>query len=174
MDLTYYTFSFYVFLLACALIWFYGRVIRKAKKEDKSSYEKEQRLFKMYQNVEDMLNMFEEYSESAKSEISKSLEQARSLIENTKKPPEKRDKPVEHISVPASVPPETSGVTEIIKENKKPAKSPEKSNDMKAGDMIPLLLSRGMNKSEIAKELGLSVREVSLILDIKKIRTDGN
>ena len=68
MDITHYSFAFFVFVLACLLIWFYRRVSRGGKKNDQGSYEREQRLFRLYQNVEDMLNSFEEYAEAAKAE----------------------------------------------------------------------------------------------------------
>ena len=87
MDITHYTFTLYVFLLVCAAIWLFGRVMRKSKKEDKNGYEKEQRLFKLYQNVEDMLGMFEEYAEEAKKEIETKLKEARELLENAGRQP---------------------------------------------------------------------------------------
>lgn len=166
VDITLYPFALYVFLLVCAAIWVYGKVIKKEKKEDKGGYEKEQRLFKMYQNIEDMLNAFEEYTEEAKKEMDKNLSEIRELTEGMRKQPEKqviKEDRKEAVS------------NKIKAEEKSPLiKKPEKAaeEEIKAADRIPLMVSAGMSRSEIAKELGLSIREVSLIMDIKKIKTN--
>ena len=68
--------------MICGVIWFYSRIMRADKKRDKSSYEKEQRLFKMYQNIEDMLGGFEEYAEEAKAGLDERLKQAETLLGN--------------------------------------------------------------------------------------------
>lgn len=169
MDITYYTFTLYVFLLVCAAIWFYARVMHKSKKEDKGSYEKDQRLLKLYQNVEDMLNAFEEYTEDSKKEINKGLEEMRTLIDEIKKAPARQEKK-EEVRGPKEIKTEKKETSVPVK--KKPEMVLEDETRMKAEDRIPLMISRGMSKTEIAKELGYSVREVSLILDIKKIRAN--
>ncbi len=154
MDLSHYMFAFFVFLLIGLLIWFYSKTVGKKDKEEKSSYEKEQRLFHLYQNIEDMLGGFEEYAEEAKKEISAGLEQVKVLLDETKKAP--------------------SGTDNKIKTNEKPVKKREKKAPVpKTGqepeDRIPELMKKGMDKNEIAKELGISIREVSLMMDVKKI-----
>ena len=176
MDITHYTYTLYVFLLVCAAIWLFGRVMRKSKKEDKNGYEKEQRLFKLYQNVEDMLGMFEEYAEEAKKEIEAKLKEARELLESAGAQRGGEGGGAERAGRPrkASAEAERSGrprKASAEADLKKVLKIAE-AVKLKPEDRIPEMLARGMDKNDIARELGLSVREVSLIMDIKKIRMD--
>ncbi len=158
MDITHYSFAFFVFVLLCALILINARVSRGKRKDDTGSFEKEQRLFRLYQNIEDMMAGFEEYAEEAKSEIARGLEQlnAHALV-----------------SEPGSAIVNAASDEIIAPEPEKTAKSKTSAKkealEMKPEDRIPLLVKKGMSKSEIAKELGLSIREVTLIMDIKKI-----
>ena len=76
-----------MFLLACVGIWLLGRVLKKSKKasgEPHTSYEKEQKLFTLYQNVEDMLAGFEEYVEEAKKETAKSMAKMQEMMDETR------------------------------------------------------------------------------------------
>jgi hypothetical protein len=154
MDITHYSFAFFVFVLACLFLWFYKRVSRGSKKNDQGSYEREQRLFRLYQNVEDMLNSFEEYAEAAKAEINSSIEKMNAMIKDN--------------DVSAGKAPEAS----TSKETTENIDADEA--EMKPVEMIPLLIKKGMGKSEIAKQLGLTVREVSMIMDIKKITNNAD
>jgi hypothetical protein len=155
MDITYYTFALFVFVLLCILIWFYGRVTRK--KADTGSAEKEQRLYRLYQNIEDMMSSFEEYAEEAKKEIGEGLEKLKTALSETQSAPVQPVRQPEH---PARA--------------EKAVKKPQEEIKLKNEERILQLMQRGMSKSEIARELGLSIREVSLIVDIKKITDNDN
>jgi hypothetical protein len=154
MDITYYTFALFVFVLLCILIWFYGRVTRK--KEDSGSYEKEQRLYRLYQNIEDMLGSFEEYAEEAKREIGAGLEKLKVSVGEATNAPAQPEKQPEYAP------------------KQRTEARPQDEIKLKNEERISQLMRRGLSKSEIAKELGLSIREVSLIVDIKKITSPGN
>lgn len=174
MDITYYSFAFFVFVLLCILVWFYGRVTRK--KADPGSQEKEQRLFRLYQNIEDMMAGFEEYAESAKKEISEGLGKLNAALGETKSAPvqpvkqPEYVKPAEYSSPPGYVKPtEYARPSEYVNTPEQPAARQQDESKLKTEERISLLIQRGLNKGEIAKELGLSIREVSLIMDIKKI-----
>lgn len=204
MNYTHFIFASYVFLLVCGAIWFYGRVMRAESKKDKSGYEKEQRLFVMYQNVEDMLDGFEGYAEEAKSAIDERLKQVESLIdslrrdladqrelqkrEEPKAAPPREEQPVMTETQPAPVasqpdipPPaleparqESAPVPEpvIRAEEEKPHKreiKPQERPKPKTPELIQQYAEQGMDEEEIAKALGISKREVSLIMEIKKI-----
>lgn len=163
MDFTYYIFALYVFLLACGVIWFYGRVMRADKKKDKEGYEKEQRLFRMYQNIEDMLGGFEEYAEEAKAAIEESLKRAEALMGRAGEGAENRPGR-EHTPSPP--------IYEIVKVNaaqKNPVNISEKPK-RKIDELIPQYTAKGMDKEEIAKALGISSREVSMIMDLKNMK----
>ena len=167
MNLTHFAFAFYVFLLICAAIWFFGRMTGIKKKKDKGSFEKEQRLFKLYQNVEDMLVSFEEYAEEAKAGMDECLKQAQALIEST----QNAAKP-KAASRRASTPKPVSEKTPEVKNPRSSSKSAQAKP--KAAELIPEYLNKGMNKEEIAKALGISSREVSLIMEIKNIKIPGD
>lgn len=156
MDITHYTFAFFVFILLCVLILIYSRLMRGKKKDETGSFEKEQRLFKLYQNIEDMLGSFEEYAEESKKEISRALEQVSALISEAKNAPKLNE-------------PETNKPAEKEKEAVKETSKKHDDTNIRPEDRIPQMVEKGMKKSEIAKELGLTIREVTLIMDIKKI-----
>lgn len=76
MNETHYLFALYVFLLVCGVIWFYSRTVGKARSaKDKKGYDREQKLFTLYQEIEDMLKGFELYVEEAKAEIENHIRQ---------------------------------------------------------------------------------------------------
>ena len=62
-----YLFAAFVFLLAALLLWFYKRTPRSQKKREEKSFEREAKLFKLYQNIEDLMDGFEEYVEELQS-----------------------------------------------------------------------------------------------------------
>ena len=171
MDFTYYAFAFFVFLLVCAAIWFYSRVTGNREKKDKSSYEKEQRLFQMYQNIEDMLGSFEEYAEEAKADIEERLKQAEALINGVQSAPQNR--PENHRAVGSYSKPVPEERVEMTLPKKNIRSTSDKPKN-KMEDLIPQYLAKGMSKEEIAKVLGISSREISLIMEIKKIQIPGD
>jgi len=81
MDITHYAFATYIFLLVIAGAWFLAKVFRAGKNKDgKSSYEKEQRLFTMYQNLEDMLAGFEEQAEETRKSTEEALKKSEQAL----------------------------------------------------------------------------------------------
>ena len=204
MNYTHFIFAFYVFLLVCGAIWFYGRVMRSDKKKDRSSYEKEHRLFVMYQNVEDMLDSFEEYAEEAKSGIDARLGQVESFMENMRRewerlretasadapggkpapdtrqetadpqpaPAARQEDTVQPAPEPGRQAPASAPEADDRAETETPqpsGKSPADKPKQKTPDLIQQYAEQGMSKEAIAKALGISKREVSLIMEIKKI-----
>ena len=169
MDLSIYIFAFYVFLLVCGAIWFFSRMTGTGKKKDKSSFEKEQRLFKLYQNVEDMLSSFEEYAEEARVDIDERLKEAEALIKGTKgsaEPKPMRKSTAESTSKTA--PAKSAGGQKTRESNQ------DTPDRQKLEEMIPKYLEKGMNSEEIARALGISSREVSLMMEIKNIKIPGD
>ena len=204
MNYTHFIFAFYVFLLVCGAIWFSGRVMRTEKKKDRSSYEKEHRLFVMYQNVEDMLDSFEGYAEEAKAGIDERLNQVETLIEDLRRElegqraPQKKQEiaaPLreERVETPDTEPapvmekqpdktlpapdraqresaPAPQPTAQAHEEKRQKAeKTPPDKPKPKTPELIQQYAEQGMSKEEIAKALGISKREVSLIMEIKKI-----
>jgi hypothetical protein len=195
MHWSYYVFAAYVFLLICAVIWLLGRVLKKSKKASgtqQTNHEKEQKLFSLYQNVEDMLSSFEEYVEEAKSDTDKSmakmqemLEETRSLTEQLKtmqsSTPISVKAPANHtqrISEEAAL---RAELTDTIKADKQVSAEPQpvpvqprpvplrqttERKVSKTSDKVAELSAQGFAQNEIARRLGISVREVTLALKI--------
>lgn len=184
MDLSAYLFATYVFILLTVTIWLLGRVLRKSKKaggSDKASFDKEQKLFALYQNVEDMLASFEEYVEETQSEADKNLSEMREMLGEVKRladalkvqstytqtqemavpVPERHEEPAversESLHLVAPVP------IRVPDEPKRPAPVLKMS---KTGSKVLELKANGMDQSQIAKHLGISLREVSLAMKI--------
>ncbi len=183
MDLSAYLFATYVFMLLTVTIWLLGRVLKKSRKagEDKADFDKEQKLFTLYQNVEDMLASFEEYVEETQSEADKNLSDMREMLGEVKrlagalaagsmpaeiKEPaaavcEKHEEPAAErteslhlvVPVPISMPDETKRPVPVLKMSK-------------TGSKVIELRANGMDQSQIAKHLGISLREVSLAMKI--------
>jgi len=192
MNLDYYVFAAYVFLLACAGIWLLGRVLKKSKKgnsEQHTSREKEQKLFNLYQNVEDMLSGFEEYVEEAKGETDKSmakmqemLEETRSLAEqlkamqsnalitmkDTAAPETLQKAPIKEDTAPQMEQTENIHIIKStpVQPQPAPVRKTIERKISKTGNKVAELYARGMTQNEIARRLGISVREVTLALKI--------
>lgn len=184
MDLSAYLFVTYVFILLCVTIWLLGRVLRKSKRAretEKTGFEKEQKLFTLYQNVEDMLASFEEYVEETQSESDKTIAEMQKILEEVKRlagclrtastagetaepvavAVQIHEEPVvqwtESLHLVAPMP------LKISDEPRKPASTPKLS---KTGSKVLELRANGLEQSEIAKQLGISVREVTLAMKI--------
>lgn len=172
MDLTHYTFAFFVFILVCGVILLLGRVLGSGKKNEKGNYEKEQRLFKLYQNVEDMMTSFEEYVEESQAKIDESYKKVMKLIENSHLT-ERKTEPVQ-VNVSNEVKKPDEAVKDVfdIPFDISSDSTTDMPSDMPAEEAIPYLLKQGLSKEEIAKQLGISNREVTLIMGIKKMKKE--
>ena len=183
MDLSAYLFATYVFMLLVVTIWLLGRVMRKSKKAsngDKASFNKEQKLFTLYQNVEDMLASFKEYVEETQSEADKNISEMKRMLDEVKhlaetlkdgNSPACIEEPAaaerEYIEQPAEYSEPLHLVMQkpikISEEIKRPASVLKIS---KTGSKVLELKANGMDQSQIAKHLGISIREVSLAMKI--------
>lgn len=189
MDITYYAFATYIFFLVCGGIWFFSKVSQGAKgKGDKSSYEKEQRLFTLYQNVEDMMTGFEEYAEQAKQDTDAALGKVVHMLEEIRQLSKelKGMKAAAEPDVQGAIPrgvqwnePQNEPVTlqpgipePVQRVASRPMQADGTRTDEKAvpplktNEKIKLLNAQGFSATEIAKTLGISVREVTLALDM--------
>ena len=187
MDFTYYAFATYVFLLVCAGIWFFRKTARGAKsRDDKSAYEKEQRLFTLYQNVEDMLSGFEEFAEEAKKETGDALARSAQMMEELRQLSKQMNdlkavaEPAKQRAVPRGIRwnelQESAASQKDEAQASQAAYGPAEPEDgfgeeqaappLKTNDKIQLLSAQGFSATEIAKTLGISVREVTLALEL--------
>lgn len=181
MDITHYAFAAYVFLLVCGGIWFFGKVFNSGKKNgnDKTAYEKEQHLFTLYQNVEDMLNSFEEYAEQTKKETEQTLKRAEDMLEEVRRLSERLDgqQPGAGQTGLKAAPPqpaqreaqpwETEQAAAVQRKTLPPDEMDTSAGPpLKTNDKIRLLDAQGLGATDIAKTLGISVREVTLVLEM--------
>ncbi len=183
MDLSAYLFATYVFILLCVTIWLFGRVLKKSKKAreiEKTGFEKEKKLFTLYQNVEDMLASFEEYVEETQSETDKTITEMQKILQEVKRLAASLQvgsaaiEAAEPVAVAETHDESTVQRTEslhlvapmplkISDEARKPASPPKLS---RTGSKVLELRANGLEQNEIAKQLGISVREVSLAMKI--------
>ena len=177
----------------------YKKTGKKAKEKEKSSYDKEQRLFTLYQNIEDLLASFEEYVEeskseaqTAKAEIQKLLEEAKQISSEEKaassEPLDMKPAPllqsVPHASssvraayqaVKKAENEKTEPVLEIIHPPKREYTMPQSDKPaewsiMKTADKVAVLFKKGLSKNEIAQQLAISVREVTLAMKVRNVQ----
>ena len=165
MNFIEFAFAFFIFVLVCLVILLYAKMARPAKNRDDVGSDKEKRLFKLYQNLEDMMNSIEEYVEEAKKEIAQDKEKISGLIEEAVRMQKgyavQQQKPKEETPVPVSEIKEPPIVREEL-----PAIKPLRN--MKKNELVLYMKKEGMDDDKIAKELGISRGEVALILGIKK------
>lgn len=184
MDLSAYLFATYVFVLLSVAIWLLSRVLRKSKKAreiDKTSFDKEQRLFTLYQNIEDMLASFEEYVEETQSEADKNIGEMKKMLEEVKKladaykigivPAEIKEPAVAAPMAQQEEPlaERTESLHLVAPMPQKVPDQPQKSASLrisKTGSRVLELRANGMDHNQIAKHLGISIREVSLAMKI--------
>ena len=166
MDYQSYIFAIFIFIMICLLMSYYMKLKRSKKDGDNAVTDKEKKLFRLYQNIEDMLNGLEEYIEEVKADIAKEKEESA-------KTEEKIDAIYQKI-VDAS----NAFEQEQAKLNESKEKETERKISREESGIPPQKMSKhgkvlylqakGLNEDTIAKELGISHGEVALILGIQK------
>ncbi len=163
MNYSYFVFALFVFFLLCLFMQFYAKKIRpKANNE----MQKEQKLFQLYQNMEEMMDDLEAYVQSVREEFEgdklkmagmmDQMEQIQNLLTQQKQafpqqPKRKRGRP-----------------------RKNPIKAEQKGEPAKPVlvkskyEQVQRLISQGLGEEGIAQALGISKGEVSLILGLKR------
>ncbi len=176
---------------------------KKHKEGEKSSYEKEQKLFHLYQNIEDLLAGFEEYVEEARADTECSKAKIATMIEQVActvgKNQQKNDPgAIETQMAPAPTPQAISRASTAVhaaykasahlqdlreaeesatalEEKKAPVpylhiveKRDDDAVPTKVSEKVMELSKHGYCSSEIAQHLGISVREVTLAMNLIK------
>jgi len=176
MELQAYLFAFYIFVLICVAIWFYSRVMRAPRKDSKETYQREQKLFAMYQNAEDMLASVEEYTEETKAALEEKIQHMSKVMAEFKSVSERENQVTAETQKPKEATPPAKKTRATKKTTKATPKAgtPKKTTrtrktktlEEKVGEMADL----GMETSEIAKKTGRSTKEVALIMEVKKLK----
>lgn len=168
----YYIFTIFIFILLCALLYIYRRFILQAKgrkpaaaEELAGEKEKEERLFRLYQNMEEMMDNFEAYiedtrgqMEASKAELTQQVEKNNDLLRRVEATEAKA------LAAVAALRPQEkhahSREASSSDDNGRPAEGSKKSRQ----DAIRELLSKGMTVEQIAQNLELSINEVKLVV----------
>jgi hypothetical protein len=172
-----YLFAVFIFILLCALLYIYKRYISqpKGKKESPADGEsgeaargREERLFKLYQNMEDMMDGFEAYIEDTRDQMESVKRQMQQQSDGLGEML-KRVEAAESGARAALAAMRAGDRPEIKKEAapvavEKPVDAPPGGKRSSHHDAVKELLARGMTVEQIAQKLELSINEVRLIV----------
>ena len=160
MKLEYYLFALFVFALLCVLIVIYRRLILPTKKqavETDATKEKEERLFRLYQNIEEMMDNFEGYIEQSKeqqeqdkAQIAGQLEQVRELCRRVEDAGARLSSAAAQHKTEAAL--------------AKPAVPAAEGGRPGRQDAVKELLAKGMAVEQIAQAMDVSINEIKLIV----------
>ena len=157
----YYTFAIFVFLLAICFVLLVRKIWFAKSSAARQLQEKEAKLFKLYQHVEDLMDGFEEYVSEANEQLVREKiqinKQAEDLLAKAKELVSKQEMPIVP-NVPLVELPEVPAAEDIGK--RQPISNSQK---------IVTLWHEGMNEEEICRELGLGKGEVTLVLRLMKL-----
>lgn len=164
INFTHYQFAFFVFVLVCIAIVLFKKTKNSSVTDEKVFHEKEKRLFKLYQNIEDMMTSAEEYMEESRESIAKDKKD----IENMFKKVDKLHKVVQldiernqqYIDIKR-----TNAVTQSTEA---PNNKPAKKTHMSKNELVKYLSEEGLDTEQISKELGISKGEVELIIGLNR------
>ncbi len=166
MDYTYYLFAAFVFALICATLYLNYKLktpknISSPAKVLEDASEKEMRLLKLYQNLEEAMHNLEDEIADSKKEMLKLNEEAAAMFESCKKlcSDIKAEQLYEEPPQQATVRKDYTTYAE-----RKLASSKKKSTR----ESISELLANGYNTEKIARELSISEGEVELAKGLVK------
>ena len=165
MGYSYYLFALFVFTLAVLVIIIGKKVKGSKEKYSESIAEKEKRIFKLYQSLEDMISGAVEFIEEAKQEVAKdkkdtaeSLKKANELIAKLKEQTEKIEKIKESNDEMSAQNADRQGYNKPVLISK----------EMSKNEKVLLLRKEGQNIEQISKVLGMSQGEVRLIIGLNR------
>jgi len=169
MGIEYYGFAFFVFLLICGLVFLCKRLFADTKRQNVLLDEKESKLLRLYQTVEEAMDEFYDTVAEAKGEIAA---QARALPapaeqepaqapvrESPRKPARGRAKE-EEPSVVVNFKQALAELEEGLSE--------EEPEPVGRHEGILQLAKQGKTRVQIAQELGITQNEVDLVIGIHK------
>ncbi|MCX7714801.1 MAG: hypothetical protein N2171_03620 [Clostridia bacterium] len=142
----YYVFAIFVFML-CLLLIFAVKLLLTGKEKD----DKNEKLLRLYRQIEDMLDSFEEYVEEIKREFADEKERIMRYMEEMK------------ISEKKSSSKETLQTEAVPAQNINKAADKEK---LSKNEMVKKLYGEGMEINDIAKKLNMTTSEIKLIIDL--------
>lgn len=169
INFTHYQFAFFVFVLVCIAIVLFKKTKNSSVTDEKVFHEKEKRLFKLYQNIEDMMTSAEEYMEEARESIAKDKQDIEKMLKKVDNL---------HKDVQLDIEKNQQYIDVKSKEVKRPNTSvhsaetsnsePTTKNHMSKNELVKYLSEEGLDTEQISKELGISKGEVELIIGLNR------
>jgi hypothetical protein len=167
-----YVFVVFIFILICALLYIYKRFIAQPRGKQttgagsEDGNEKEERIFKLYQNMEEMMDNFEAYMEDTREQVEsvkrQLMEQADGINGMLMR--------VEAAEAGARAAMASMRAADKPEPHGEPARSADRTapaGPTKRGsrqDAVQEFLGKGMTVEQIAQKLELSINEVRLIV----------
>ena len=160
MKLEYYLFALFVFALLCVLIVIYRRLMLPTKKqaaETDATKEKEERLFRLYQNIEEMMDNFEGYIEQSKEQLEQDKAQIAGQLDQVRELCRRVEEAGARLSSAAA---QHKTETALAK----PAVPTAEGGRPGRQDAVKELLAKGMAVEQIAQAMDVSINEIKLIV----------
>lgn len=161
--LGYFLFAVFAFGLVLCVLYLHDRLKRSRYQEEGGNlHEKEMRLFKLYQNLEDMLAVLEQYVDETTSELAREREEIQMMMQRLKIDLAEMEARQLQSGAQAAMEEQKAAVLPTGFESR-PLAPPRRKRRGKVEE-VRRLHTGGMPEELIAKELNLSRGEVSLIL----------
>lgn len=179
----YYLLALFVFFLGVMLILFIKLLFAARKKPDEFA-EREAKLLRLYSQIEDMMESFEDYvnvtqdsisaqKEAIFNEMNRMKDDMNTVVDNKKK---EAQEPIFREFVPSKEPvrhkPAKKEVTSesVERETNLAMRSQGEGSKPRSGKTEEILAMRdeGKSENEIARSLGMTLSEVRLIIQVNK------
>lgn len=162
--LGYFLFAAFTFVLVLCVLYLHDRLKRSRYQEEGGNlHEKEMRLFKLYQNLEDMLAVLDQYVEETTTELAREREEIQMMMQRMKIDLAEAEARQVHAGAQSAMMEEQKAAALPAGHEGRPATGPRRKRRGKVEE-VRRLHTGGMPEDLIAKELNLSRGEVSLIL----------
>ncbi len=151
-----YIYALFIFGLLCVLVVLYrraGSTGRRAQAEQDTERAKQERLFKLYQNIEDMMDSFEGY-----------LEQSREQMQSERARMDEQLAAVEALCQRAEAVRERLERAEREEQAERAQNAVAEAGRSGRHDIVRTMLDQGMTPEEIARAMDVSINEIKLIV----------
>lgn len=164
MDFSIYIFTFFIFILTALIVILLKKIQSTDSKESQAVIDKEKKLFKLYQNLEEMILEAEDLIEESKLKIEDDKNSIHKMLEKADNVySQARYEAIESVEKAAKVIKKSNVVdmnikSEVIKQKGK----------INRKQKVIILNKEGRSVEEISKELDISQGEVGLIIGLNR------
>lgn len=164
MPWTTYAFAIFIFALVAAVVFFNDRLKRSRMDQQDEIKQKEQRMFQLFYNLEEMMDSLETFAETTKEEIRKEKVVMAEMLLKTEQMINNFDVMRPPVGTPAEMTPPPAEAPAKSK-RKKPQEMPE-NKDLSKVELVKKLHDEGYSIEQISQELGISRGEATLIVGV--------